>query len=88
MTVRSSSKIVHFTNPFELDGMEGPHPAGSFLVQTDEELLDGLSFVAYRRIATLIHLTRDGDGMTEVLSIDPKDLDAALAEDLSRTRSR
>lgn len=79
MTVRTSSRTVAFAHPFKLDAMERSHPAGSFLVQTDEELIDSVSFIAYRRVATVLHLTTGG--RTELVTIDPADLDAALAED-------
>ena len=79
MSVRTSTKTVAFAHPFKLDGMERSHPAGSFLVQTDEELIDSVSFIAYRRVATVLHLTTAG--RTELVTVDPSDLDAALAED-------
>ena len=45
-----------FTRPFSLRGTVGPQPAGSYVVETDEELIEGLSFPAYRRVATTIFL--------------------------------
>jgi len=79
MTVRTTVNNVTFGRPFQLPDMERPYPPGTYLVETDEEELHGLSFLAYQRIATRIHLTRPGS--VEVLTIDPKDLDIATARD-------
>jgi hypothetical protein len=73
MSVRTSRKSVTFTRPFSLSGIDEVQPAGTYAVETDEELLPGLSFPAYRRIATLIFLRSRGGGpvVEEVANIDP-----------------
>jgi hypothetical protein len=83
MTVRTSRKTVTFTRPFSLCGIDEEQPAGSYTVETDEEELPGLSFPAYRRIATLIILRSRGRGriIEEVVSIDPLELQAAQERD-------
>jgi hypothetical protein len=83
MTVRTSRKTVTFTRPFSLCGIDEEQPAGSYTVETDEEELPGLSFPAYRRIATLILLRSRGGGrvIEEVISIDPLELQAAQDRD-------
>ncbi len=83
MTVRTSRKTVTFTQPFSLRGIDEVQPAGSYTVETDEEQLPGLSFPAYRRIATLILLRSRGGGriLEEVVNIDPLELQAAQARD-------
>jgi hypothetical protein len=58
MTVRTTSRTVTFVHPFSLSGTDEVHPAGTYTVETDEELLEPSSFPAYRRIATLIRLER------------------------------
>jgi hypothetical protein len=81
MTNRTISKIVTFIQPFMLEGFEGMQPAGSYLVETEEELLQGLSFPAWRRVWTTIRLTSAPNGLAQVATIDPQALDAALASD-------
>ena len=83
MTVRTSRKTVTFTRPFSLGGIDEVQPAGSYTVETDEEELPGLSFPAYRRIATLILLRSRGGGrvVEEVVNIDPLELQAAQERD-------
>jgi hypothetical protein len=56
MTTRTSSKIVIFDKPFSLKGVDQTVPAGNYRVDTDEELLEGVSFVAYRRVSTVMFL--------------------------------
>jgi hypothetical protein len=83
MTIRTSKKTVTFRRPFVLGGFDEVLPAGAYSVETDEELLEGISFAAYRRILTVIHLhSRSGHpGLTRALTIDPNELDAALERD-------
>ncbi|MDH3596752.1 MAG: hypothetical protein OEU09_11155 [Rhodospirillales bacterium] len=83
MTIRTSKKTVTFRRPFVLGGLDEVLPAGTYSVETDEELLEGISFPAYRRMLTLIHLhAKPGHpGLTQTLTIDPNELDAALKRD-------
>jgi hypothetical protein len=51
---------------------------------TDEELIDGISFPAYRRVATMIFVpAAPGTSSVEMVTIDPLDLQAALDRDAS-----
>ena len=83
MTIRTSKKTVTFRRPFVLGGLDEVLPAGAYIVETDEELLEGISFPAYRRILTLIRLQAKsgGPGLMRALTIDPNELDAALKRD-------
>jgi hypothetical protein len=83
MTVRTSRKTVTFTRPFALSALDEVQPAGTYTVETDEELLQGVSFPAYRRIATLIFLpARPGGAFLEqVVNLDPVELQAAQDTD-------
>ena len=54
MTTRSHSRTVVFHHPFELEGVDRILPPGDYRVVTDEELIEQLSFPAYRRVATMI----------------------------------
>ena len=54
MTLRTHRETLTFAHPFTLSGVEDVQAPGSYTVQTDEELLEGLSFLAYRRVATVI----------------------------------
>jgi hypothetical protein len=56
MTIRTSRKTVTLTHSFRLDGCEEYQPAGDYAVDIDEELIEGLSFLAYRRVAARMRL--------------------------------
>ena len=83
MTIRTSKKTVTFRRPFVLGGLDEVLPAGAYCVETDEELLEGISFPAYRRILTLLHLhTKPGHPVvTQTATIDPNELETALKRD-------
>ena len=83
MTIRTTQTTVTFMKPFVLAGLDGEQPAGTYSIETDEERLEGLSFSAYRRVQTLIHLhPKTGNlSLTQTMKIDPEALDAALQRD-------
>ena len=83
MTMRTTSRTVTFIHPFNLSGMDKEQPAGTYTVETDEELLQTSSLPAYKRISTLIRLpARPRSTMvTQIVEINPLELAAALARD-------
>lgn len=84
MITRTRIERVTFREPFALGGLDEAQPAGVYRVDTEEELLEGLSFLAYRRVSTVIHLHPKADhpGRVLILAVDPQELDAALMLDL------
>ena len=56
MSTRTTETTVTFRRPFTLLSVEGAQPAGTYRLVTEEEQIPGLSFVAFRRTATLLHL--------------------------------
>ena len=46
MTLRTHRETLTFAHPFTLSGVEDVQAPGAYTVQTDEELLEGLSFLA------------------------------------------
>jgi hypothetical protein len=84
MTIRSRREIVTFRHPFRIRGIERVLPAGVYEIVTDEETIEGLTFPAYRRIATMIVVPAQGAcGALETLSIGSVDLANAQAADAS-----
>jgi hypothetical protein len=83
MTVRTTTKSVTFRRPFFLKGADGFQPAGTYVVETEEEAFPGLSFLAYRRLSTTMILSNryGGSVVRQVVTIDPADLEAAQARD-------
>jgi hypothetical protein len=89
MTVRSHSKSVVFRHPFELKGIDRILPAGDYRVVTDEELIEELSFPAYRRISTMIFVPGQftPTSSVEMVAVDPYDLQAAQDRDSAQASS-
>ena len=81
---RTISQTIKFLHPFKLSAFELEQPAGSYLVETDEELLDGLSFPVYRRTATYLVLRGKSNGETtsQLLKVDPEELQAVGRSEL------
>ena len=89
MTMRSTRSTVTFSNPFTLLGYPGDLPPGDYEVLVEEELLQGLSFEAYRRTATYLTVRGRGShaGRTELRAISEKDLKEALSRDAATTKT-
>ena len=83
MGERTTHKSVEFVHPFQLAGVDGKQPPGTYDVETIEEQLEGLSFVAYRRISTTIALLgyTTASVSKQLHTIDPAELAAALERD-------
>ncbi|HLM38004.1 MAG TPA: hypothetical protein VK434_00245 [Microvirga sp.] len=89
MNARTTTRTVTFARPFSLLGLDGLQPAGTYTVQTDEEPIEGLSFLAYRRVATVIFLPlrHGGAGSFQAIPVTPEALDAAQAQEAPEDRS-
>ena len=79
---RTKRSTLTFSHAFTLKGAERSFPAGAYELVTDEELIEGVSFPAYRRVASWI-LTppQNSSSLTEMIMIDPAELAAAHARD-------
>ncbi len=87
LTIRTTRTTVSFSSPFTLVNLEGIHPAGEYVVLTDDELIEGLSWTAYRRVATLLQTpaVSASQRLTQSFAISPTELDAALMKDRHQT---
>lgn len=83
MRDRITRRLVTFLHPFSLGGVEGEREAGTYAVETIEAPIDGLSFLAYRRVSTTIELPTGFSAMMsrQLVEIDPRDLEAAEQRD-------
>jgi hypothetical protein len=85
MTIRTRREIVTFKHPFQIRGIDRLLPAGAYEVITDEEMIEGLSFASFRRVATMIMVPAAASrGSTmEMISIGSVDLSDAQRIDAS-----
>jgi hypothetical protein len=84
MLTRTTTRHVHFNGPFSLAGVDGVQTSGDYRVYEDEEQMEGLSWLAYRRVATLIEITRGQK--TSLMTIDAADLEDALENDQATSK--
>jgi hypothetical protein len=84
MTTRSRRETITFRHPFRIKGIDRLLPAGGYEVITDEEMIEGLSFASYRRVATMIMVPGAPRGSTmEMVAISSIDLSDAQRIDAS-----
>ncbi len=83
MLTRSTRSMVTFDNAFRLDGYQHPFPSGAYEIVVEEELLQGVSFEAYRRTATFLTVQGGGgrSGHTTLHMTTREDLEHAIACD-------
>ena len=85
MTMRSRRETVTFRHPFRIKGIDRLLPPGAYEVITDEETIEGLSFAAFRRVATMIMVPAapPRSSTMEMISIGSVDLSDAQRIDAS-----
>ena len=91
MNTRTKHTTVKFMAPFSLRGVEEIQPPGDYAIDEDEELIDGLSWLTYRRVATFIHLpaVSSTDRLkSQLVAIDHSELEAAMRQDEDQARAR
>lgn len=83
MTTRTTTKSVTFAHPFVLGELKEVLPPGVYVVEADEELIEGVDVIAYRRVAIVFHLpsTSANPALTRTITLHPRELDAALVRD-------
>ncbi|WP_192877786.1 hypothetical protein [Paracoccus sp. SY] len=83
MTTRSTTSVVEFKHPFVVPGSARQFPPGRYEVLVEEELIEGLSFAAFRETGTylMIHEKTHSTRPTEMRSISSAYLDMALKRD-------
>ena len=85
MTTRSRRETVHFKHPFRIKGIDRLLAPGAYEVITDEEMIEGLSFASFRRVATMIMVPGAAPLISsmEMISIGSVDLSDAQCDDAS-----
>ena len=88
MTTRSRRETITFQHPFRIKGIDRLLPPGAYEVITDEEMIEGLSFAAFRRVATMIMVpvAPPRSSTMEMISIGSVDLSDAQRIDASAPR--
>jgi hypothetical protein len=85
MTMRSRRETITFRHPFRIKGIDRQLQPGAYEVITDEEMIEGLSFASFRRVATMIMVPGAAPRASsmEMISISATDLSDAQRDDAS-----
>lgn len=85
MTMRSRRETISFRHPFRIKGIDRLLQPGAYEVITDEEMIEGLSFASFRRVATMIMVpgAAPRTSSMEMISISAADLSDAQRDDAS-----
>ena len=83
MMIRTQQATMTFHHPFQIPGLDGPQPAGSYRLITDQEQLHGLSFITYRTIIAFLQVPALGASRLTVrqVPINIDDLEACMCAD-------
>lgn len=83
--MRTTIRTVIFQRPFILEEIGRELPAGSYEIETEEETLDSVNFLAWRRVATRIFIRPKGgsSGGVQMVVVNPANLEDALERDRS-----
>jgi hypothetical protein len=83
MALRITKSHVTFDEPFKFKGRDEILSAGSYDVETEEEIIEGNERAVYRRVATRLYIRNTG--MTRTITVDPKELETASFTELTAT---
>ncbi|MEW9920968.1 hypothetical protein AB2B41_15240 [Marimonas sp. MJW-29] len=83
MLTRSTRSMVTFSNDFTIGDSTRALPAGTYEILIEEELMQSLSFEAYRRTATYLMIRGRGRnaGQTSMQMTTQDEVDHAIASD-------
>lgn len=90
MNTRTITSQVVFQHPFCLPGMAEPQPPGAYAITTDQEELQGITFITFRTVAVFLRLPAIGTCASQVrqLPIHLDDLDACVRSDRTMKKAR
>lgn len=83
MNARSRESLVTFVKSFAISGWDEVLPPGTYRVVVDEVEVADVTFLAYRRVATKLHVPAVStiSATHFVIDVDGEELDRALAAD-------
>jgi hypothetical protein len=81
MAVRIVKSSIAIDAPFRLKGRDETLPAGSYDVDTEEEIIEGNERTVYKRVATVLYVR--SNGMLRAVTVDPKDLETIRSTGLA-----
>lgn len=86
MPDRTTDMTVTFRHPFTLSDVEGIQPAGTYRLTIEEAEVGGISFLAYQRTTTILHVPalEMSGRMQESYTVRAEELENAIEADRGR----
>lgn len=80
MAMRTTHSVEQISKPFYLPGVPDQQPAGQYQIDHDEESIDGLSWIAWKRTISHIHIPSIGTVslVQQSISLNTAQLDKIL----------
>lgn len=90
MVEKTTIREITFAHPFVLSSLVAPLQAGTYRLVVDEELLEGLSFSAYRRVATHLEIPAISveAGKRQFLQVSAAEIESVLRNDADLAMDR
>jgi hypothetical protein len=90
MIARITQSTIHFGAPFSLSGVNRILPPGDYTLAEDDELIDGLPWLAYRRVAAFLYLpdVSSNDKPARPIPVDYSELETARRQDQQKASLR
>ncbi len=81
--MRTTRSTLTFKFPFTLSGIDRLFEPGTYAIETDEEVIPDISFVAYRHVETRLTASPSArfPGITITYVVDRRDLAEAQSND-------
>ena len=85
MTERITETEIQFTHPFFLNALTRPLAAGTYRLTVVEELIEGLSFAAYRKIDARLEVPAVDipTGKRQYLQVTAGEIETAHTKDMN-----
>lgn len=83
MTTRTEQTTVDFVSPFHLTPLIAPQPPGRYRIDYDEEQIESMTMIAWRRTGAFIFLPAIGSASTkqQMVPISMADLNTLFQKD-------
>lgn len=85
---RSRRETIVFKHPFRMASIERLLPAGAYEIVTDEEMIEGLSFPVFRRVATMMLVPAEAPNSSAVEMISIGSIELSDAQRIDAIAAR
>ena len=87
MSERITEDEIVFRHPFRVPQLEVDLPPGTYRITIEEQPIESLSFLAYRRVGTQLHIPAIGQmrNTMQYVTLPPGELEALKQQDDEKT---